>query len=86
MFKCIMAKTCPSVLPYILSQEEHLIQILYRGSLTGNLYMFSDIEDSKKYALDPFFKFVGFVHRIEDARSSIQHLAGLKFSFSLGAS
>ena len=28
--------------------------------------MFSDAEDlkySKKYALDPFFKFVGFVHR-----------------------
>jgi len=34
--------------------------------------MFSDVEDlkySKKYALDPFFKFVGFGHRIEDARS-----------------
>lgn len=36
-FKCIMAKTCPSVLPYILSPEEHLIQILHRGSVTGNL-------------------------------------------------
>ena len=36
-FKCIMTKTCPSVLPYILSPEEHLTQILHRGSVTGNL-------------------------------------------------
>jgi hypothetical protein len=37
------------VRPYILSPEEHLIQILYRGSVTGNLQMFSDIEDSSVY-------------------------------------
>jgi len=36
-FKYTMAKTYPSVLPYILSPEEHLVQILYRGSVTGNL-------------------------------------------------
>jgi hypothetical protein len=43
--KCIMAKTCSPV--YFIPGGTP--QILYRGSVTGNLQMFSDIEDSSVY-------------------------------------